>query len=60
MQMHPKRAWDEAFANSAHIDGADKRSAFRQENAATDRDSGVRIDVDLSYGARPREWFDLV
>ncbi|WP_227268788.1 alpha/beta hydrolase [Roseobacter weihaiensis] len=60
MQTRPKRDWDDAFANSAHIDGADRLPALWQENAVAYRDSGVAMDVDLSYGAHPREKFDLV
>lgn len=55
----PLRDWDDAFANMAHIPGAEVLPATWQEDAAAYRKSGVRVD-EIAYGIAPREKFDLI
>ncbi|MFC3630516.1 alpha/beta hydrolase [Paracoccus angustae] len=52
--------WDDAFANAAHIPGADAIVASWPLRAKAFRRSGVRIDRDIRYGPRPRNRLDLV
>lgn len=52
--------WDDAFANSAYIPGSDALPALWAADAASYRDSGRRIDLDVIYGTAPRACFDLI
>jgi acetyl esterase/lipase len=52
--------WDDAFANSAYILGADAFPARWADEAAAYRASGIRIDENIAYGDAPRERFDLI
>lgn len=56
----PKRAWDDAFANMAHVEGSEKLPAFWADRAAAYRASGVRVDEDIRYGPADRELLDIV
>jgi acetyl esterase/lipase len=56
----PKRDWDDAFANMAHVDGSEKLPAFWADRAATYRASDVRVDEDIRYGQADRELMDIV
>ncbi|WP_108485353.1 alpha/beta hydrolase [Oceaniglobus ichthyenteri] len=51
--------WDDAFANMAHIPGADALPGIWASDAAAYRDSGVAVD-EHRYGDQPRETFDMV
>lgn len=51
--------WDDAFANMAHIPGADRMPAGWEVRAATFRNSRVRMNLDHPYGDAQREVFDL-
>lgn len=51
--------WDDAFANTAHVPGADQMLARWSAEAANYRNSGVRVD-EYGYGDHPRERFDIV
>ena len=52
--------WDDAFANAAHIPGADWIVACWPLRARAYRRSGLRIDRDIRYGPKPRNRLDLV
>ncbi|MBB5721233.1 acetyl esterase/lipase [Loktanella ponticola] len=54
------RDWDDAYANSAYIPGAEALPALWTQQALDYRQSGVRIDCDVPYGDAPREVFDLI
>ena len=58
--LTPIQDWDDAFANSAYIAGAEALPQQWADSAAAYRASGVRIDGDVAYGNHPREKFDLV
>lgn len=60
MASEDPKDWDDAFANMAHVPGSDALPGIWTAQAATYRDSGVRIDVDIPYGDQPRERMDLV
>ncbi|MEL7211830.1 MAG: alpha/beta hydrolase [Pseudomonadota bacterium] len=60
MTDRPKRDWDDAYANMAHIPGSDALPAQWAADAAAYRTSGVRIEEDIAYGGHPRSRFDLV
>lgn len=55
-----KRDWDDAFANMAHIAGAETYPAFWAERAAAFRASPVQIDQDIRYGDGERAMLDIV
>ncbi|WP_108815474.1 alpha/beta hydrolase [Loktanella sp. Alg231-35] len=50
--------WDDAYANAAHIPGADAYPEKWAAAAAAFRAS-VRCEIDLPYGEGPRQRFDL-
>ena len=52
--------WDDAFANSAYIPGSEALPDLWATRAVAYRVSGVCIDTDIAYGARPREEMDMV
>lgn len=56
--------WDDAFANMAYVDNSAQLPEFWEKRAAdyrkTAHEAGRRIDLDVAYGARIRERFDLV
>ena len=54
------RDWDDAFANMAHIPGSASLPATWTERARAYRESGVKVELDITYGDDPREVFDLV
>lgn len=59
--MSPTRDWDDAYANAAHIPGADALPARWAAMAGTYRAAlGDRLQADLPYGPGPRARFDLV
>ncbi|WP_224826048.1 alpha/beta hydrolase [Cognatishimia sp. MH4019] len=60
MTDRPKRDWDDAYANMAHIPGSEALPAQWAAEASAYQASGVRIDEDIAYGDHPRERFDLV
>ncbi len=60
MKSDPRRDWDDAFANMAHIPGSEALPAKWAAQAAQYRDSGLHIQSDIAYGAHPRERFDLI
>ncbi|MEO0361281.1 MAG: alpha/beta hydrolase, partial [Pseudomonadota bacterium] len=52
--------WDDAYANGEYIDGADAFPPRWEAAAAAFRESlGERAGIDRSYGAGPRNRFDL-
>lgn len=53
------RDWDDEFANSAYIPGADRLPGIWAARAASYRQT-VRIDEDLPYGPAPRQRLDLI
>ncbi len=61
-ELQPNAAWDDAYDNSGHIDGAagyppkwaDLAAAFRAEMTQSGQ-----ADLDQAYGEQPREKFDL-
>ena len=55
------RDWDDAYANAAHIPGADALPARWAATAGAYRAAlGDRLQADLPYGPGPRARFDLV
>lgn len=58
--LEPTKDWDDAFANSIYIDGAEKLPQMWLASAAAYRASGIKIDQDIAYGDHPRERFDLI
>lgn len=55
-----KRDWDDAFANMAHIKGADTFPALWAERAKTFREGSAHIDQDIRYGDAERAVLDIV
>lgn len=52
--------WDDAYANGAHIEGAESYPDYWQARAASFRAAlGERCEADLPYGHGGRERFDL-
>ena len=52
--------WDDAYANGAHIDGAaDYPPRWMEEAEAFRRSLGERAQLDIAYGEKPRQRFDL-
>lgn len=58
--LKPIKDWDDAFANSIYIDGAEKLPQLWLDTAAAYRANGVKIDQDIAYGDHPRERLDIV
>jgi acetyl esterase/lipase len=55
----PKRDWDDAFANMAHVPNSDALPQFWSERAAAYRSGDVRIE-EIAYGTHARERIDIV
>lgn len=55
-----KRDWDDAFANMAHIQGADTFPGLWAERAAAFRAGSAHIDRDIRYGDAERALLDIV
>ena len=51
--------FDDAYANIAHIPGADRFVLGWPEKAAAFRDSWPQKELDIAYGDDPRHCFDL-
>ncbi len=56
--MTTDRDWDDEFANRAHVPGSDKLPAYWAEQAEAFR-ARSRCELDIPYGAAPREKLDL-
>lgn len=54
------RDWDDAYANSAHVPGADKLPALWAERAAAYRARLKRFKPDIAYGTGARQRLDLI
>lgn len=52
--------WDDAYANTAYIPGADALLARLPDEAQAYRASGISIEEDIAYGAGPRQRLDLI
>lgn len=57
--LPPIKDWDDAFANTAHIAGADALPGIWSDSAAQYR-AGVQVETDIPYGDAPREKLDIV
>ncbi|MET1410623.1 alpha/beta hydrolase [Roseibium sp. HPY-6] len=51
--------WDDAYANAAHIPGAEAYPPKWAADAGKFRSSWADKDIDVSYGNSPRQCFDL-
>jgi quercetin dioxygenase-like cupin family protein len=62
--LPPARDWDDAFANMAHVANSHELPGFWSARAAEYRAAmqaaGHRLDLDIAYGAHPRETYDIV
>lgn len=58
--LEPTKDWDDAYANGAHVPGSEALPDLWAAAAATYRESGINIETDISYGAHPREKYDLI
>lgn len=58
--LKPIKDWDDAFANSAYIPGAEGLPKIWADRAAAYRGSGIKITQDVPYGDDPRARFDLI
>lgn len=56
----PERDWDDAFANMAHIEGAETFPALWADRAAAFRAGAAQIDQDIRYGDADRAMLDIV
>jgi arylformamidase len=54
------RDWDDAYANSAHVPGADKLPLLWAERAAAYRAGLAAFRPDIAYGSAERQRLDLV
>lgn len=54
------RDWDDAYANMAHVQGADALPEQWASQAQAYRHSGVKLEADIAYGSHARERLDIV
>lgn len=62
MFLHQITDWDDAYANAPHIPGGERWPAAWIEPARRYRDATLatgRAELDVAYGSRPRNRFDL-
>lgn len=59
MPTTPRRDWDDAFANMAHVPGSEALPDLWRERAGAYRAGPVRVD-EHAYGDHARERFDIV
>lgn len=62
MFLHQITDWDDAYANAPHIPGGERWPAAWIEPARRYRDAMLatgRAELDVAYGSRPRNRFDL-
>lgn len=52
--------WNDAFNNMGYVKGSDALPEFWAARAAQYRNTSVRIDLSIPYGASDRETFDMI